>query len=102
VTATADLFTLSLHDALPIFREQTQQFSPPVLGDVVRAQVELSRFVGHDSVLRHIKCHRNAKSGSCSSFCSSRWPISSSSVSFWRSEEHTSELQSRVDLVCRL
>src|SRR5438105_7181291 len=28
----------------------------------------------------------------------SRWPISR----FTRSEEHTSELQSRVDLVCRL
>src|SRR5207247_10781823 len=32
----------------------------------------------------------------------SRFPCSRARVSFRRSEEHTSELQSRVDLVCRL
>src|SRR5207247_11400564 len=32
------------------------------------------------------------------------WPMRSPSITIWisRSEEHTSELQSRVDLVCRL
>src|SRR5207247_4405780 len=31
-----------------------------------------------------------------------RWPICTSRLRLERSEEHTSELQSRVDLVCRL
>src|SRR6266536_6622514 len=55
-TATTEIYTLSLHDALPISRATA--------------------------------CGRPA---GCPS-----WPVSS------RSEEHTSELQSRVDLVCRL
>src|SRR5712664_5018100 len=56
-TATTEIYTLSLHDALPI-----------------------SSFC------------------SCSPWCMSRWP----SCRRKRSEEHTSELQSRSDLVCRL
>src|SRR6266849_11019468 len=59
-TATTEIYTLSLHDALPI--------------------------------------------DSSSSPSHARGGISGSSAirSFARSEEHTSELQSRVDLVCRL
>src|SRR6266849_11173436 len=59
-TATTEIYTLSLHDALPI--------STPRLGQkwIKRAVLEMG---GKDSI---------------------------------RSEEHTSELQSRVDLVCRL
>src|SRR2546428_7115785 len=61
-TATTEIYTLSLHDALPI----------------------------------------------CSSWAATGGGSSASSVSWWRasagarSEEHTSELQSRSDLVCRL
>src|SRR5215207_11619407 len=55
-TATTEIYTLSLHDALPIS-------TPPRAGS---------------------RC----------------WACRSTSG--WRSEEHTSELQSRVDLVCRL
>src|SRR6266849_10558502 len=55
-TATTEIYTLSLHDALPIWSPR----SPPA----------------------------------------TTW--SSSTCSWNRSEEHTSELQSRVDLVCRL
>src|SRR5258706_16345006 len=59
-TATTEIYTLSLHDALPIFT------SPPtvVSGADVIIGLELS--------------------------------------DFWRSEEHTSELQSLTNLVCRL
>src|SRR5256885_3023429 len=66
-TATTEIYTLSLHDALPISRS----------------------------------------SSACRSFVSmpgSRWPSSSASCRSpsARSEEHTSELQSPCNLVCRL
>src|SRR5438034_6508774 len=61
-TATTEIYTLSLHDALPISVEQFLDWFP----GVARAQV--------DAVLEHAA----------------------------RSEEHTSELQSHSDLVCRL
>src|SRR6266536_6171115 len=57
-TATTEIYTLSLHDALPI-------------------PTELDRRFAHS---RHSQPDRTP----------------------WRSEEHTSELQSRVELVCRL
>src|SRR2546421_9592814 len=67
-TATTEIYTLSLHDALPI-SSCTKRCGPP-------------------------RCGR------------SRTPRSSRTCircrSFPRSEEHTSELQSRSDLVCRL
>src|SRR5437660_6307870 len=62
-TATTEIYTLSLHDALPIFRTSSisrARAAPPA----VRTKNRL-------------------------------WPGS-------RSEEHTSELQSRGHLVCRL
>src|SRR5438874_13819881 len=65
-TATTEIYTLSLHDALPIFVQY------PV-----------------------------ARSGASTLIS----PVPSSSGAFGcrgRSEEHTSELQSRRDLVCRL
>src|SRR6266508_3731515 len=58
-TATTEIYTLSLHDALPIFRTKRRQFL--------------------DRRQAHVRYH----------------------VVF-RSEEHTSELQSRGHLVCRL
>src|SRR2546430_17636620 len=61
-TATTEIYTLSLHDALPIF------------GFIA---------VG---VFRH------------TGFKFGRWW----DVGWWRSEEHTSELQSQSNLVCRL
>src|SRR5215207_11672932 len=62
-TATTEIYTLSLHDALPIYavHEPTADFDSTV--------VAMRTAAGH---ARH------------------------------RSEEHTYELQSRVDLVCRL
>src|SRR3712207_6940769 len=66
-TATTEIYTLSLHDALPICaRARSASASPP-----------------------------------------RRWPASSSTGAWsrtarCRSEEHTSELQSRQYLVCRL
>src|SRR5206468_13009865 len=67
-TATPEIYTLSLHDALPIL--------PPRVG---RGPARRRRPVR--------PLHR---------------PDGQSAVGAQRSEEHTSELQSRSDLVCRL
>src|SRR2546422_2149896 len=64
-TATTEIYTLSLHDALPILLQN------PL---VVEAQQPV-RGRGHEVRLGHLET---------------------------RSEEHTSELQSRLHLVCRL
>src|SRR5690349_23378769 len=68
VTATTEIYTLSLHDALPI--------SPP--------KVDLSKLDGRIFFEKKY------------SIAGVKFDLSS------RSEEHTSELQSRRDLVCRL
>src|SRR3712207_7359387 len=76
-TATTEIYTLSLHDALPIF-EKVHQFG----GRVVACSD--SEGIVHDpagidlELLKDVKLERR------------------------RSEEHTSELQSRQYLVCRL
>src|SRR3712207_9068806 len=78
-TATTEIYTLSLHDALPICR-----WSSPPGQEIAKGAAPKSAFgelVGHpvDEAARH-EIERGAD----------------------RSEEHTSELQSRQYLVCRL
>src|SRR2546421_8612485 len=70
-TATTEIYTLSLHDALPI--SITTEFPPTMAAPYRR--------------------------GSGTSMSTA---IVSGLVAQMRSEEHTSELQSRSDLVCRL
>src|SRR5690242_21485327 len=65
-TATTEIYTLSLHDALPILHERAR---PP---HVIRRELRAG-LIRRAAVVRHA-----------------------------RSEEHTSELQSHVNLVCRL
>src|SRR5688500_19465550 len=73
--ATADIYTLSLHDALPIYR----------------ADAGCSRCAGTAPTFR----------STCGSAC--RVPAAGAVVAVvGRSEEHTSELQSPCNLVCRL
>src|SRR2546430_17734858 len=64
-TATTEIYTLSLHDALPIYLRRTAASSMAAMG--------IPRFIV-GRVLNHAE----------------------------RSEEHTSELQSQSNLVCRL
>src|SRR2546422_7407907 len=66
-TATTEIYTLSLHDALPIWTQADTLAAVHVHGVVGHLAAHLG-----DVVLEH------------------------------RSEEHTSELQSRLHLVCRL
>src|SRR5256885_3726595 len=65
-TATTEIYTLSLHDALPISRRAQSSSS-------LRVAIRLA------------------------ASCARRSPPTG-----WRSEEHTSELQSPCNLVCRL
>src|SRR5438046_6280379 len=76
---TADIYTLSLHDALPICRNcralsQSRSSSWPQSLRPLAAG------------LRRTSSHRDCHSSACDR----------------RSEEHTSELQSLTNLVCRL
>src|SRR3712207_7675631 len=73
-TATTEIYTLSLHDALPIFRLDMVDEGRGVAGGPDR---QLPAHVGAG-------VHAHALEGD------------------GRSEEHTSELQSRQYLVCRL
>src|SRR5438874_2847503 len=76
--ATTDIYTLSLHDALPICRT-------PTFSSRSRSGIERSP-------CPDCPCARRPCDGSRYTPCRRRG----------RSEEHTSELQSRRDLVCRL
>src|SRR5260370_30343291 len=74
-TATTEIYTLSLHDALPIYQDGTRFVTR-------RAHLNVSDNTaeGHEPVEGH------GPSGDITG----------------RSEEHTSELQSHLNLVCRL
>src|SRR2546429_2220224 len=75
-TATTEIYTLSLHDALPISSAPSSRSSSS--SDFSSASIS-SSLVG---------------------FCG--WAMTSGAFGSMRSEEHTSELQSRLHLVCRL
>src|SRR5258707_8503424 len=83
-TATTEIYTLSLHDALPIY---------------MRRQ-ELSR----ERAVWRISVNRGGRFSRTSSCPISRMDGTSPQIFSMklRSEEHTSELQSRQYLVCRL
>src|SRR2546422_10843816 len=66
-TATTEIYTLSLHDALPILSDAAVR-------------------------IRHTRWASLSKAGG----------QVGQDREWWRSEEHTSELQSRLHLVCRL
>src|SRR3712207_6975696 len=89
-TATTEIYTLSLHDALPIWQAygQTADRERRLVGgaslDARNRQVLLP------SQPRRLRLPRDRVLGACC--CSDQF----------RSEEHTSELQSRQYLVCRL
>src|SRR3712207_8143058 len=83
-TATTEIYTLSLHDALPICR-------PDPARPLRRNPLTLRR------ALPHVATCGNLASG----FLAVLFAASGDFVHA-RSEEHTSELQSRQYLVCRL
>src|SRR5690606_40114518 len=88
--------TLSLHDALPISRvDRRQQLVEPLIGPLVGRKHLLARLAGQPFPLRRLRLAPLEQ----------RRPYLRQSFmqpENVRSEEHTSELQSRENLVCRL
>src|SRR3712207_8259787 len=81
-TAATEIYTLSLHDALPI------------------SQCRANHRERHGATWQHLDCERPRNK---SAWIRARYTGLSSPVGYQRrSEEHTSELQSRQYLVCRL
>src|SRR3989442_6435418 len=83
-TATTEIYTLSLHDALPI------SFGERLILDV---DIVEDLDVITDEADRHEQHALTSYPGQVGNDFASIWT---------RSEEHTSELQSRPHLVCRL
>src|SRR3712207_8403256 len=83
-TATTEIYTLSLHDALPIFR--------------LDRDVPVEREGAWGRGRQHLREHRVAIDGDQDRDIVRRL----AKLGEPRSEEHTSELQSRQYLVCRL
>src|SRR2546421_13002682 len=76
-TATTEIYTLSLHDALPIYIQVPRC-------PAASRNSDGDKWCESRDLMRWYQCRRhNGRSSP-------------------RSEEHTSELQSRSDLVCRL
>src|SRR3712207_9454869 len=86
-TATTEIYTLSLHDALPIFRRDLEHLSEPTRREQHRLRVEDVDLAGCDLVRDD---------------AGARAVDHDQVEDEERSEEHTSELQSRQYLVCRL
>src|SRR3712207_7052223 len=80
-TATTEIYTLSLHDALPISRKSSTSTSAPATSSGTS---------------------RSRATSACRTTAARSPSATSASTSSGRSEEHTSELQSRQYLVCRL
>src|SRR3712207_8346119 len=85
-TATTEIYTLSLHDALPIYLQ---------ISDLFLKEESLAFFLGGDNFMVVAKTGLDINKTKLII----AQIIKSSGI---RSEEHTSELQSRQYLVCRL
>src|SRR3712207_9428061 len=86
-TATTEIYTLSLHDALPISRP------------AAAARVVLAARRAHGGPVAELLAHLAGRAvlvGEAGDTAAARRAVGR------RSEEHTSELQSRQYLVCRL
>src|SRR5256885_12349650 len=83
-TATTEIYTLSLHDALPIFRRYRAQYpGTEHLGHLHHQRARASRRGVHQARVASLQRKRGMRQ-------------------VVRSEEHTSELQSPCNIVCRL
>src|SRR5690606_39408077 len=91
VLAPSTLSTLSLHDALPIY----PAYKAPIISSLVQTPQPL--YKGSSG---YVKCNLSQGNGTLNYQWSIVSPHSNFSIS--RSEEHTSELQSRENLVCSL
>src|SRR5205085_10529139 len=93
-TATTTIYTLSLHDALPILAYKTIKEALMNKMDFFPSPKMLSRDIQEGDFLKPIKVKKIHKKDSVFEYELVGGRI--------RSEEHTSELQSQSNLVCRL
>src|SRR5207248_8904755 len=90
-TASTEIYTLSLHDALPICG---QAYSQTVFFEDERAF--------KDFTSGHFEFGADASAVAITAAAEASAGTAGASAGASRSEEHTSELQSPYDLVCRL
>src|SRR3712207_8421502 len=89
-TATTEIYTLSLHDALPIFLRLSERAHIDAVARCARRKVVDRIRQGFTPRVRSKERHTRAEAAL------------HFDLQGIRSEEHTSELQSRQYLVCRL
>src|SRR5690606_42026908 len=100
--ATTAIYTLSLHDALPIFSAAWSSISRieikgMVVGSVLIQRKSAAAAAAAPSIYLRIASTTPQNAGFAKRRRAGRQGSAAS-----RSEEHTSELQSRENLVCRL
>src|SRR5207253_10769621 len=91
--ASNEIYTLSLHDALPIYSEQSILKPEHFQISIIRGEIERRMDTGNTDLEHRIRIKRLSNDAIL--------PTKGSRMAA-RSEEHTSELQSRGHLVCRL
>src|SRR5690606_41658686 len=99
-TPTTSTYTLSLHDALPILRKRVSRDEAQP-GDALLYHLTL-RNLSNDVASDPVTIVDRFPASLRLSATSVRIDGQSASGAIARSEEHTSELQSRENLVCRL
>src|SRR3712207_8563269 len=99
-TATTEIYTLSLHDALPISLQRFGGYTTQRYEEFDRKKNATDLFP--EKSLRVIFSQHNTSHRSDDDFSPDPGQMTDIMVDSFRSEEHTSELQSRQYLVCRL
>src|SRR5690606_40743192 len=94
-TANTAIYTLSLHDALPIYAKNKIGIMYSIRGDFDLAVAYLNKSIGKANEIKYVKGIMEAAYSLTRVYMQMRELKK-------RSEEHTSELQSRENLVCRL
>src|SRR5690606_40574590 len=99
---TPQLYTLSLHDALPIYTPQVRNPMPP---DVQLLEVPAANGLVLTDVRGMTLYRFEGTEKDLSPTLKNKLPLYAAALAegngaFGRSEEHTSELQSRENLVC--
>src|SRR5690606_42023667 len=100
--AAAELSTLSLHDALPIYLQTRGRRVISVEDDLLDADGldDATPLAGEGALMSALLAHRTGRMGDIVATIQAEQDAVIRSEAD-RSEEHTSELQSRENLVCR-
>src|SRR5206468_11771399 len=101
-TPATGLSTLSLHDALPILVETVVGYAGGTTSDATYDEVKTGRTGHAESVRIVFDPDRLSYEDLLGYFFRMHDPTTMNRQGNDRSEEHTSELQSRSELVCRL